>query len=313
MPGAIAVNDLQMRYGTLQAVNDVSFEVSEGEIFALLGPNGAGKTTTIEILEGHRRRTAGDVSVLGYDPERAGRRFRERVGIMLQSGGIDPELTVRETVKLFAGLYRRPRPVAQTIELVGLSEYVRARVGTLSGGTERRLDLALALIGDPDVVFLDEPTTGFDPSARRAAWDALASLRDLGKTVLLSTHYMDEVEHLADRVAVLRNGKIVAESTPRRLGGRDVARALISFAIAAGDATGKTALPSGPWTVIERKSVDDGREEFVVATDDAARALYVLTAWSLDQGEDLVGLAVTRPSLEDAYLQLTEHRTTAAT
>ena len=306
MSRAISVRGLRMHYGTIHAVDGIDFDVADGEIFALLGPNGAGKTTTIEILEGHRRRTAGEVSVLGFDPGRGGRGYRERVGIMLQSGGIDTELTVAETMRLYAGFYRRSRPVDETLAMVGLADEAGKRVGALSGGLERRLDLGLALIGDPDVVFLDEPTTGFDPLARRAAWGMLAGLRGLGKTVLLTSHYMDEVEHLADRVAVIRRGRIVAESTPRKLGGRDVGEVLIRFV--AGATAGHAELPPGPWTAARR----DG-DVVVLATDEPTRALAVLTAWAIDRGEELVGLTVTRPSLEDAYLHLTQHSDTAAT
>ena len=295
----ISVKGLTMQYGALRAVNALNFEVQSGEIFALLGPSGAGKTTTIEILEGHRRRTRGDVQVLGMDPERAGRRFRERIGIMLQSGGIDAEMTVTETLRLYASFYRRPRPVPETLALVGLAEHARVRVATLSGGMERRLDLALALIGNPEVVFLDEPTTGFDPNARRAAWQMVAGLRELGKTVLLASHYMDEVEQLADRVAIMRHGSIVAASTPRKLGGRDVAEAVISFRLPYpgwGD-----DLPRGPWKTPQRRD-----DLLVLHTEEATRALSILTPWAAERGEELVGLTVTRPSLEDAYLQITQ-------
>ena len=295
---AITVRDLRMQYGSFRAVDGLSFEVREGEIFALLGPNGAGKTTTIEILEGHRKRTGGDVQVLDVDPEHGGRRYRERIGIMLQSGGIDAELTVAETVRLYASFYRRPRPVTETIALVGLTDHARMRVRALSGGLQRRLDLALALIGDPEIIFLDEPTTGFDPTARRAAWEMVEGLREFGKTVLLTSHYMDEVEHLADRVAVLRNGTIVAESTPRTLGGRDVGEAVISVHVP--HAGWDDELPAGPWSQPRR----DG-DLLVFRTDQPTEALAVLTGWAIERGEELPGLTVTRPSLEEAYLQIT--------
>lgn len=305
MAAAISVRALRMQYGPLRAVDGIAFDVHDGEIFALLGPNGAGKTTTIEILEGHRRRSGGEVRVLGVDPGCGGRRYRERIGVMLQGAGVDAELTVVETVRLYAGLYRRPRRVDDTLGLVGLADQAGTRVGALSGGLERRLDLGLALIGDPDIVFLDEPTTGFDPSARRSAWRMLTDLRSLGKTVLLTSHYMDEVERLADRVAVMREGRIVAESTPRTLGGRDVAQADISFAL--DSMLAEADLPSGPWRDVRR----DG-QLVVLTTDEPTRALSVLTTWAVDRGEELVALTVTRPSLEDAYLRLTEAPDAAA-
>ena len=294
---AITVQGLRKDYGTLCAVDQLSFEVRSGEIFALLGPNGAGKTTTIEILEGFRDRTAGEVSVLGYDPATGGRTYRERIGIMLQAGGIDAELTVAETMRLYASLYHRPRDPAETIELVDLLGQRSARVRTLSGGMRRRLELGLALIGDPAVIFLDEPTTGLDPSARRSAWDTIGRLPQLGKTVLLSSHYMDEVEHLADRVAVMRQGSIVAESTPHRLGGRDVATAVIRAQLPYADWIQE--LPTGPW------SITRGRGELELRTDHPTEALAILTAWAMDRGVELTGLTVTRPSLEDAYLEIT--------
>ena len=296
---AISVQRLCMQYGAFRAVNELDFEVRVGEIFALLGPNGAGKTTTIEILEGHRRRTGGNVQVLGLDPEKGGRRYRERIGIMLQSGGLDAEMSVTETLRLYASFYRRPRPVTETIALVGLADHARVRVRALSGGLERRLDLGLALIGDPEVVFLDEPTTGFDPTARRAAWQMVAGLRELGKTVLLTSHYMDEVEHLADRIAVMRQGSIVAASTPGKLGGRDVAEAVISFKVPYSGWADD--LPTGPW-----KSPEHQDDLLVLRTDEATRALALLTTWAAERGEELAALTVTRPSLEDAYLRITQ-------
>ncbi len=303
---AISVHGLRKQYGSVRAVDGIDFTVDEGEIFALLGPNGAGKTTTVEILEGHRARTSGEIQVLGLDPERGGRRYRERIGIMPQEGGLDADLTVAETLRVYAGLYRKPRPVDETVELVGLAEHSRRRVQTLSGGLRRRLDLGLALIGDPDVIFLDEPTTGFDPTARRAAWDMVGGLRDLGKTVLLTSHYMDEVEHLADRIAVMRDGSIVAESTPRSLGGRNAAQAVVSFRCRypGWDAE----LPPGPWGPPEREG-----ELLLIRTDDPTRALSILAGWAVDRGEELAELTVTRPSLEDAYLQLTRLPDSAGT
>lgn len=298
MAVAISVRGLVMDYGSKRAVDGLSFEVAEGEVFALLGPNGAGKTTTVEILEGHRRRTGGEVSVLGFDPETGGRRYRERIGIMLQAGGIDGEFTVVETLRLYASFYHRPRSVEETIETVGLSGYRRARVRTLSGGTLRRLDLGLALIGDPEVVFLDEPTTGFDPTARRAAWEMVGGLRQLGKTVLLTSHYMDEVEALADRVAVIRRGTVVAEATPGQLGGRDVAAVLIRMREPYPGWADE--LPPGPWTL------ECTRGEVWLRTDLVTQSLAQLTAWAVERGEELTGLTVTRPTLEEAYLQITE-------
>ncbi|HYN19061.1 MAG TPA: ABC transporter ATP-binding protein, partial [Actinomycetes bacterium] len=251
---AIRVQGLRKAYGAVAAVDGVSFEVVEGECFALLGPNGAGKTTTLEILEGYRSRTGGSVEVLGVDPEHGGRDLRERIGIVLQSAGIDRELTVAEVVGLFGGYYPHPRDPGEVIELVGLGEKRNARCRTLSGGQQRRLDLALGIVGDPDLVFLDEPTTGFDPSARRRSWELIDSLRALGKTILLTTHYMDEAQNLADRVAILAAGRIVAEGSPASLGGRDVAEAVISFRLPAG--AGLDDLPPlGP----ARPRLADGR------------------------------------------------------
>ena len=292
---AIVVHDLVMDYGGLRAVDGLGFQVRRGEIYALLGPNGAGKTTTVEILEGHRRRTDGVVSVLGEDPWRAGRRFRDRVGIVLQSGGVDPELTVAELVRLYAGFYGHPRSVADTVEQVGLTSKWGSRIRTLSGGQLRRLDLALAMVGDPDVIFLDEPTTGFDPNARHAAWDMIDGFRATGTTVLLTSHYLDEVQHLADRVGVMSRGRLIAESTPGELGGRDRAQTTISFRLGA-----RGPLPPGPWATPER----DG-DLVTLLTDEPVYALRDLTEWAVREGVDLVGLTVTRPSLEDVYLQLT--------
>ena len=244
-PPAIVVQGLGKDYGRLRAVDGVSFRVMRGEIYALLGPNGAGKTTTVEILEGHRKRTSGSVRVLGFDPGTGGRGFRERIGIVLQSGGIDAELTVREIMSLYASFYARPRDVMETIDQAGLSGKRRARVRTQSGGQLRRLDLALALIGDPELLFLDEPTTGFDPNARRDAWDMIAGLRRRGTTVLLTSHYLDEVQRLANRVGVLSHGHLVEEATPGTLGGRDITGTVISFRLPAPLAA--VPLPPGPW------------------------------------------------------------------
>ena len=276
---AVYVSELHKSYGAFEALRGITFEIGEGEVFGLLGPNGAGKTTTVEILEGYRRRDAGDVTVLGVDPARDGSAWRERIGIVLQSSAMYPNLTVAEHVSLFAGYYAAPRDVGEVVGLVGLSEKRDARVKSLSGGQRRRLDLALGLIGDPELLFLDEPTTGFDPAARRAAWEVIRSLRTLGKTVLLTTHYLDEAEQLADRVAVLRGGRIVALGTPAELVG-------------------------GALETEIRYRVD-GRE-IIVTTAEPTRVLHELTADALAAGRELEGLSVRRPTLEEVYLSLTE-------
>ncbi len=269
-----------MSYGTTEAVRGIDLEVERGEVFAFLGPNGAGKTTTVEILEGYRKRTGGEVSVLGEDPQRAGREWRERIGIVLQSGRLDPYLTVRESLDLYAGYFRNPRPTEEVIALIGLEGKAGERASRLSGGQQRRLDVGMALVGDPELLFLDEPTTGFDPSARRQAWEVIAGLRDLGKTVFLTTHYMDEAQRLADRVTIIAAGEIVARGTPEDLGDRD----------------------RGETTIRYRR---DG-SEVVLRTGDPVRALNELTGRALAGGEPLEGLEVTRPSLEDVYLELTK-------
>jgi ABC-2 type transport system ATP-binding protein len=275
----ISVRALRKSYGDLEAVRGIDIEVGAGEVFAFLGPNGAGKTTTVEILEGYRRRDAGEVSVLGEDPSHAGRSWRQRIGIVLQSCKLEPYLTVRESLALFAGYYDSPRPIEETIDLVGLADKADARAGSLSGGQQRRLDVGMALIGDPDLLFLDEPTTGFDPQARRQAWDLIAGLRDLGKTVFLTTHYMDEAQRLADRVAIIAGGEIVARGAPQELGERNGSAATIRYRRAG--------------------------EAFSIETDDPVRALHELTGRALEEGFELEGLEVSRPSLEDVYLSLT--------
>ena len=302
---AIVVQGLRMDYGGFRAVDGLSFHVNRGEIYALLGANGAGKTSTVEILEGHRKRTGGLVRVLGYDPGTGGRHLRERIGIVLQSGGMDTELTVQEMVSLYAGFYARPRAVDETIEQVGLGGKRRARTRTLSGGQLRRLDVALALIGDPELLFLDEPTTGFDPRARRDSWDMIAGLRHAGTTILLTSHYLDEVQRLADRVGVMSHGQLVEESTPASLGGRDVAGTVISFRLPPGLSPG--ALPGGPWDLPERPG-----GAISMHTDEPTRVLAVLTDWIVRHGAELDDLTVTRLSLEEAYLQVTGHARPAA-
>jgi ABC-2 type transport system ATP-binding protein len=291
---AIAVEGLRKSYGSVQAVRGLSFEVAEGEVFGLLGPNGAGKTTVVEILEGYRRRDAGSATVLGVDPASGGRALRARVGIMLQECAMPRMLAVGELLDLYAGYYPRPRRVGEVLELVGLSEKVGARIRTLSGGQQRRLDLALALIGDPELIFLDEPTTGFDPSARRDAWEIVRSIRTLGRTVLLTTHYMDEAQTLADRICVIAGGEVVAEGTPETLGGRQTAAARIRFILPAGLDLAALPLPA---------RTDDGR--VVVETATPTRTLHELTAWAVARELELPGLEVLRPSLEDVYLELT--------
>jgi ABC-2 type transport system ATP-binding protein len=293
---AIEVRGLRKRYGDLEAVGGIDLSVEAGEVFALLGPNGAGKTTTVEILEGYRSPTAGEVRVLGHDPGRRARALRERVGIVLQSTGVDPFLTVRETVALYAGYYPRPRPVDEVIELVGLSDKRGARVNRLSGGQQRRLDVAVSLAGDPELLFLDEPTTGFDPGARRAAWDIVRNLAALGKTVFLTTHYMDEAQVLASRVAVIAHGEIVAEGPPSTLGDRHRSGTRIRFRLPPG--TGEPPAWAG-----RLSPATDGT--VVLNAADPVRELHELTSWALDHGIELEGLEVAAPTLEDVYLELT--------
>jgi ABC-2 type transport system ATP-binding protein len=278
-PAAIEVRGLRKRYGDYEAVQGITFTVQRGEVFGLLGPNGAGKTTTVEILEGYRTRTAGEVSVLGEDPSERSRRLRERVGIVLQSCGIYPHITVREALEHWAGFYPRPRSVDEVIGLAGLEECQHVRTRRLSGGQLRRLDFALALVGDPELIFLDEPTTGFDPAARRHAWDTVKSLRDLGKTVLLTTHYLDEAQALADRVAIIKDGRILVEGEPASLGDR-----------------------GSRYRITWREESGALRTE---EHQDPTARLHELTAAALDRGETLRDLSVSRPTLEDVYLQLT--------
>ena len=295
---AISVRGLHKSYGSHEAVRGLDLEVESGEIFAILGPNGAGKTTTVSILEGYLDRNAGDVTVLGLDPAHADRSWRSRIGFVLQECRMEPLLSVSETLELYAGYYERARSVEETIDLVGLAEKADERAGKLSGGQQRRLDVAVALIGDPELLFLDEPTTGFDPSARRQAWEVIAGLRDLGKTVLLTTHYMDEAQALADRVAVIAAGRVVATGTPDDLGGRDAAATLISFEAGEAEVGQLRAATDAAW------ELDGGHAQ--LRTADTVTALNALTGWALERGATLQGLEVRRPSLEDVYLELTD-------
>jgi ABC-2 type transport system ATP-binding protein len=289
----IEVRNLYKRYGDIEAVSDVSLSVDEGEVFALLGPNGAGKSTTVEILEGHRERSSGEVSVLGMDPAAAGRDYRDRVGIVLQSSGIEEELTVAEAVSAYGASYSNRRSPDEVLELVGLTEKADQRVKHLSGGQQRRIDLALGLIGNPKVLFLDEPTTGFDPAARRQSWDLVANLRSVGTAVLLTTHYMDEAEHLADRVAVIVKGEIVAEGTPSELMAA-AGETVITFRLPAETSTEAMPLPG---------LVRDG-DALSAHSDTPTEALHRLTGWALEHNTELIDLSVHRPSFEDVYLEL---------
>jgi ABC-2 type transport system ATP-binding protein len=290
----IEIRGLRKTYGDLAAVDGIDLHVDRGEVFALLGPNGAGKTTTTEILEGYRDPTAGEVSVLGHDPAKGEHALKERVGIVLQSTGVDPFLTVRETIDMYGGYYPQQRPTEEIIEVVGLTEKADARVRRLSGGQQRRLDVAIALAGDPELLFLDEPTTGFDPSARRNAWEMVKNLVSLGKTVWLTTHFMDEAQYLADRVAVIAKGVVVAEGTPDSLAGRDRMRTSIRFR----PAPGGSSPPD--WG-----QVPSGDGAFTIEAEDPTTMVHDLTGWALEQGSSLDLLEVTQPSLEDVYLALT--------
>src|SRR5436190_10623940 len=278
MSAAISVRGLRKRYGDVEAVRGIDFEVARGEVFGLLGPNGAGKTTTVEILEGYRERSGGEVSVLGHAPAARERELQERVGIVLQGSAFYPNATVMESVSQFARYYPHPRDPAEIVALVGLEEKSDARLKSLSGGQRRRLDLALALVGDPDVIFLDEPTTGFDPAARRVAWRVIEALKDLGKTVLLTTHYLDEAQSLSDRVAIIKDGAIVAEGPPSEL---------------------------SPESARYRVAYNENGHRVELETDDPTELLHRLTSEALERGQRLEGLSVSRPTLEDVYLELT--------
>ena len=291
---AIRVRGLRKAYGSIQAVRGVDLDVDAGEVFALLGPNGAGKTTTVEIMEGYRERDAGEVAVLGHDPAHGDRRLRERIGLVLQSTTVSRYLTVEETLEQYRGYYPHPRPLDEILEVVGLTEARDRRTNKLSGGQQRRLDVGVGLAGDPDLLFLDEPTTGFDPAARREAWDLITNLKSLGKTILLTTHYMDEAEHLADRVAIVVHGRIVAQGAPGELAKGEHA-AVIRFNVT----SGSPPLPEG----ITPSTGSGGLIE--IETDEPTQTLHALTSWAVSNRIELQGLTVSRASLEETYLRLT--------
>jgi ABC-2 type transport system ATP-binding protein len=295
--GAVEVRDLRKAYGSFEAVKGIDLHVDAGEVFALLGPNGAGKTTTVEILEGHRTRSGGEVSILGSDPGKGDADLKRRIGIVLQETGIEPYLTVEEAIELYRGYYPHPRPLDEIIELVGLEEKRKVRVNKLSGGQQRRLDVAIGLAGDPELLFLDEPTTGFDPSARRNAWQMIRNLRALGKTVFLTTHYMDEAEVLADRAAILVGGKIRAQGNPRELVAGETNVTFVEFSLPDG-----SARPPGP--LMHGASIEEGVVR--IKTADTMRTLHDLTGWALENDVELIGLNVARPSLEDVFIEVTQ-------
>jgi ABC-2 type transport system ATP-binding protein len=295
---AITVEGLRKSYGEHEAVRGIDFEVEQGEVFGFLGTNGAGKTTTIEILEGYRKRNTGAVSVLGIDPEHADGAWRDRIGLVLQESQLDPLFTVRETLELYGGLYSAPRSIPETIELVGLKGKEDARVGALSGGQKRRVDVGVGIVGDPDLIFLDEPTTGFDPAARRDAWNMIEGLKALGKTVFLTTHYMDEAQHLSDRVAILRSGRIVAEGPPSTLGGNGAGTTVVRFRLPAGLSAEELG------RALDTKAEVSGAQ-VSFRTGDAQGSLRVLLAFADERKLELADLEVRRPSLEDVFLELT--------
>jgi ABC-2 type transport system ATP-binding protein len=303
MTVAIDVKGLRKSYGALAAVRGVDLQIESGEVFALLGPNGAGKTTTVEILEGYRRRDAGDVSVLGFDPARRARAMKGRIGIVLQSTGIEQFLTVAEVIEMYRGYYPNPRPLDEIIDVVGLNDKRDERVKKLSGGQQRRLDVAIGLAGDPELLFLDEPTTGFDPAARRRMWDAVKNLASLGKTIFLTTHYMDEAQELANRVAVISAGLIVAEGPPSSLAGRETSHTVVRFKL-------PEQAPALPRTL--KSTATPAGERMQIEAADPVKVLHELTGWALEKGVTLEELEVARPTLEDVYLKLTRGETETA-
>ncbi len=292
---AIEVRGLRKSYGEVEAVRGIDLTVASGQVFALLGPNGAGKTTTVEILEGYRARDAGDIAVLGEDPEKGSRSLRSRIGIVLQKTGVEPFLTVAETIEMYRGYYPHPRPLDEVIDVIGLTTKRDSRIGKLSGGQQRRLDVGVALAGDPDLLFLDEPTTGFDPSARRNAWGLVRNLAELGKTVFLTTHYMDEAQELANQVAIIAGGRIVAEGPPSQLGGRDTAATRIEFSV-----SDPSKLPAAL-----RRGASVLGSRVTLTAKEPRRALHDLTGWALSSKIALDDLQVSRPTLEDVYLEIT--------
>jgi ABC-2 type transport system ATP-binding protein len=296
---AIAVRGVRKSYGSVRALDCVDLTVCRGEVLALLGPNGAGKTTLVEILEGHRIADAGELDVLGFDPAEHDRAFRERIGIVLQEEGLEENLTVREMVELYAAPYPNPRPADEIIELVGLRDERDKRAGTLSGGQRRRLDLAVGICGDPELIFLDEPTTGFDPAARRRSWELIGDLKALGKTILLTTHYMEEAQRLADRVVVIAGGRVIAEGAPDALGGDTAAATRVSFRVPAGYDADELPLPV-------EVDVERNGSAVIFQTHTPTADLAPLLSWAAVRGVELEGLAVSRPTLEDVYLQLTQ-------